>query len=99
VSDDEWAQYGVGEPDENGWYADYRIPPELKPVAEDDAPGRSVWWSDIIEHWGEVLCDMSEVYGIDLYDPVVLARPWPGVRTMVLGLLSRPSRLSHALED
>ena len=33
---------------------------------------------------------MAEVYGLDLYDPAVLARPWPGVRTMIFALLERP---------
>ena len=42
---------------------------------------------------------MAERYGIDLYDPVVLARPWVGVRTLILGLLSGPSRLARALTE
>jgi hypothetical protein len=45
-----------------------------------------------------VIADLAEIYGVDLYDPQVLARPWPGVRTMLFALLDHPnSRLRRAL--
>jgi hypothetical protein len=40
---------------------------------------------------------MASTYGIDLHDPAVLARPWPGVRELIVGLLDEPSRLAHDL--
>lgn len=61
--------------------------------------GRIVLWFDIVSHWDLVHRDLAERYRIDLYDPAVLARPWPGIRTLILGLLREPSRLSHALKE
>jgi hypothetical protein len=51
-----------------------------------------------VAHWSEVVADLAETFGVDLYDDAVLARPWPGVRTMILSLLSAPSRLAAALK-
>ena len=52
----------------------------------------------IVTHWRVVVADMAQHFGIDLYDPVVLDRPWPGVRTMLFALLDMPeSRLRRAL--
>ncbi|WP_169834214.1 hypothetical protein [Oerskovia enterophila] len=45
-----------------------------------------------------MICDLAHLYGIDLYDPAVLARPWPGIRTMILSLLHRPSALADRIE-
>jgi hypothetical protein len=59
--------------------------------------GRDIWWTDIVQHWDLVLADLLQLYHIDLYDPAVLARPWPGVRARILGLLHEPSRLRDAL--
>jgi|GEM_PF-1637784 len=98
VTDEEWAQYGVGEPDADGLYPDYRVPAHLKPAAPATDDRRSIWWTDIVGHWDLVIQDLAERYRIDLYDPAVLARPWPGIRTLILGLLSVPSRLSRAIE-
>lgn len=67
----------------------------MKPVADT---GRSIWWADIVPHWGLVIADLAERYHVDLYDPQVLARPWPGVRAMILGLLSVDSRLANAVK-
>lgn len=35
--------------------------------------------------------------GVDLYDAAVLARPWPGVRTLIFSLLDTDTRLRAAL--
>lgn len=35
--------------------------------------------------------------GLDLYDPAVRARPWPGVRTLIFSLLDTSPRLRAAL--
>ena len=93
---EEWAVYGIGEPDEDGLYPDYRVPPELKPAAAK--AGKPVWWGDILANWNAVVLDLSERHGVDLYDPAVLARPWPGVRSMILGLLQVDSRLANAMK-
>lgn len=99
---EEWAAYGIGEPDADGLYADYRVPPELKPPA----PGQSGagerrahygWWH-LAQHWDAVHTDLAEIYGVDLHDPAVLARPWPGVRLLIVSLLTRPCRLLTRLE-
>jgi len=98
VTLEEWAPYGIGEPDADGVYPDYRVPAALKPAAPTtSSTGRQVWWTDIVTQWGLVHRDLAERYQLDLYDPAVLARPWPGVRTLILGLLSEPSRLANAL--
>lgn len=94
---DEWAAYGIGEPDADGNYRDYRIPAALKPSAPAPATRGSIWWADIVPHWGLVQRDLAEKYQLDLHDPAVLARPWPGVRGLILGLLTEPSRLATAL--
>lgn len=57
-----------------------------------------MWWWDIVQHWGAVCADLSQLHHIDLHDPTVLARPWPGVRDLIFDLLSVPtSRLAVAL--
>lgn len=95
---EEWAQYGIGEPDADGNYPDYRVPAGLKPKPPTTtSTGRQVWWIDIVTRWDLVHRDLAERYHIDLHDPAVLARPWPGVRTLILGLLSEPSRLANSL--
>jgi len=63
--------------------------PELpKSVAKGPTIDGSL--SAIAAHWRIVVAEMAEVYGVDLYDPAILARPWPGVRTMIFALLERP---------
>lgn len=100
---DEWAQYGIGEPDADGVYPDYRIPQHLKPPATqaavaDDNDTVRFGWLHILTNWDAVIWDLSAIHGIDLYDPAVRARPWPGVCTLILGLVDEPSsRLHRAL--
>ena len=54
----------------------------------------------VVSHWGLAVADLAQFYGLDMFDPAVLARPWPGVRTMLLSLLDMPgSRLNAALTD
>src|SRR5690606_12612076 len=63
-----WAPYGVGEPDPaTGIYPAYRgVPPRLRPRHRrpDDGPGLRVSWRDILTHWGLVVPDLAEVYGV-----------------------------------
>ncbi|MGV8972915.1 MAG: hypothetical protein ACOH10_11385 [Rhodoglobus sp.] len=94
-TDEEWAEYGIGDADEFGIFPDYRTPPGL--IHPKAATGRAYWWADVVGHWDLVIADLAERFGIDLYDPAVLARPWPGVRTLILGLLRVDSRLANAL--
>lgn len=57
-----------------------------------------MWWTDITTHWSAVVVDLSERHSLDLWDPAVLARPWPGICLMILDLVDSPSsRLAIAL--
>jgi hypothetical protein len=104
---EDWAQYGIGDPvsyDENGVpiFRDYRqIPREAQHVESPLLPGAVIVDGSllgILTNWRLVIDDMLAIYRLDLYDPAVLARPWPGVRTALYGLLDRPeSRLRAAL--
>jgi len=93
----------MGEPDEEGWYPDYRpVPEALKPEAVSNAPAAKASEIDgsclaLVTHWRLVVADLSLHHGIDLYDPAVLGRPWPGVRTMIFSLLDHDTRLRAAL--
>lgn len=96
------APYGVGEPDADGWYPDYRpMPAELRPQAvAAQAREPRVDWSlgALLAHWRLVVADLAEHFGVDLYDPAVRSRPCQGVRTMTFALLEMPeSRLRRAL--
>jgi hypothetical protein len=51
----------------------------------------------LITNWKLVVADLAKEFGVDLYDPIVLARPWPGVRTMIFSLLDMPTRLRAKL--
>lgn len=52
----------------------------------------------LVTHWHVVVADLAQHFGVDLYDPAVLDRPWPGVRTMIAALLTMPeSRLHRVL--
>lgn len=53
-------------------------------------------WLAIVMNWRIVVAELME-RGVDLYDPAVRARPWPGVRTLIFSLLETPTRLSAAL--
>ncbi len=93
----------MGEPDADGWFPDYRgVPDELRPerlqVAEK-VPGQQIDLTmlSLIREWRTVIADLARHYHVDLYDPAVLARPWPGVRTMIFALLEEPTRLRAAL--
>lgn len=99
------APYGVGEPDEDGWYPDYRpLPPHLKPSPPSASTSATPSGPDLDEsllalvlNWRFVIADLIE-RGLDLYDPAVLVRPWPGVRTAIFALIDTPgSRLRAAL--
>ena len=61
-------------------------------------PDKVIWWAHIVQHWDLVIADMASLFGVDLYDPAVLARPSPGIRTLILTLPDHPrSLLHHAL--
>lgn len=78
------------------------MPQELKPAAPDAPPSKTPS-ADVdgsllalVSNWRLVIADLAE-RGIDLYDPAVLARPWPGVRTAIFSLLDSNTRLRAAL--
>lgn len=56
-------------------------------------------WSltDLVRHWRLVEADLIKEYGIDLWDPAVRARPWPGIRTAIFSLIDSDTRLRRAL--
>lgn len=98
---EDYAPWGIGEPDADGWYPDYRpIPERLKPSAatavKTDEPTIDASWLAIVQNWRIVIAELIE-RGVDLYDPAVRARPWPGIRTMIFSLLDSPTRLRAAL--
>lgn len=55
--------------------------------------------TDILGHWDAIAADLAEKFHLDLYAPHVRARPWPGIRNLIFGLLNEPSRLSRALHQ
>lgn len=103
---EDWAPYGYGgEPDADGWYPNYRTPPaHLRPsmatsTVEQSKPADDIDTSlyALVTNWRYVVADLIE-RGIDLYDPAVRARPWPGVRTAIFALIDTPgTRLREAL--
>jgi hypothetical protein len=80
------------------------VPQELLPEAPsavstpDEAPTIDSSLLAIVSHWRLVVADLIDA-GIDLYDPAVRARPWPGIRTKLFSLLEpeSTSRLRRAL--
>ena len=78
------------------------MPQHLKPEAPDVLPGKtSAAVIDgsmlaIVTNWRLVVAELAE-RGIDLYDPAVLARPWPGVRAVIFSLIDSPTRLRAVL--
>lgn len=51
----------------------------------------------LVTNWRLVVADLALHFHVDLYDPAVLARPWPGVRTMIFSLIDSDTRLRAAL--
>ncbi|MFP7833136.1 hypothetical protein [Marisediminicola sp. LYQ134] len=49
-----------------------------------------------MSNWRLVVAELAQ-RGIDLYDPVILARPWPGIRTVIFSLYDDSTRLRAAL--
>lgn len=98
---EDWAPYGVGEPDDEGWYPDYRpVPADLAPepiAAPSQAPDLDLSWCALVENWRLVLAGLAERFHIDLHDPAVRARPWLGVRGMIFTLIEDDPRLRAAL--
>ncbi len=96
------APYGIGTPDEDGWYPDYRpLPPHLIPdpapaAASPSAPQLDLSVLGLLGAWRIVVAELA-LRGIDLYDPVVRARPWPGVRAAIYLLIDQPGPLREAL--
>lgn len=100
---EELAPYGIGTPDADGWYPDYNVPLNLrptntaKPAKKADAVVVDGSILALVTHWQLVVADLALHFHVDLYDPAVQARPWPGVRTMIFSLLDQPTRLRQVL--
>jgi hypothetical protein len=79
------------------------VPASLRPAApqaDETVTARPVTWLDLVERWDLVTYDLSRLHRVDLHHPDTLARPWPGIRSMILGLLGDPnSRLRADLEE
>lgn len=102
---EDWAPYGIGIPDAEGVYPDYRTPPEhLRPEgpsagaagSENGAPEIDGSWLALVTNWRLVVAELAE-RRIDLFDPAVLAGPWLGVRTVIFSLLDSDTRLRRVL--
>jgi hypothetical protein len=78
------------------------VPENLKPESINAKPGTAEAVDvdgsilALVTHWRLVVAELAE-RGVDLYDPAVLARPWPGVRTLIFSLLDSNTRLRAAL--
>lgn len=97
---EDWAPFGIGEPDADGWYPRYRqVPEELKPHAVTPAVSRpelDTSWLAILTHWRIVVAELME-RGVDIHDPATRARPWLGVRALIFSLIDSDTRLRAAL--
>jgi hypothetical protein len=52
----------------------------------------------VLELWALVECDLHDHYGVDAGDEQLMAaRPWPWLRTRILGLMTADTRLARAL--
>jgi hypothetical protein len=106
VTAEDWAPFAAPGtvPDADGWYPDYLpVPEDLLPDTLTDptqTPPPSIDDSitAIISAWRYVIADLLDL-GIDLWDPAVRARPWPGIRARLFSLLEpdSKSRLRRAL--
>lgn len=78
------------------------MPEHLKPAAPTAAEGKPAAadidgsFLALVNNWRLVVAELAE-RGIDLYDPAVLARPWPGVRAVIFSLLDSNTRLRAVL--
>lgn len=82
----------------------FPLPPDMEPeeptaTADPEKPTVDTSWLAIVTHWRYVAVDLITLHGVDLWDPAVRARPWPGVRNLIFSLLEpdSPSRLRRAL--
>lgn len=77
------------------------MPEELKPEMPTAKDPKAVEidgsWLALVSHWRLVTSELSRVHGLLLDDPRVLALPWPGVRTLIFGLLDSDTLLRAAL--
>ncbi len=50
----------------------------------------------LVMHWRVVVAELAQ-RGVDLYEPSVRARPWPGVRTLIFSLYETSAVLRAVL--
>jgi hypothetical protein len=95
----------VKDPDTGVWSGGYRLPARFSQAAEAGStapatPPRRVGWADLLPLWADVVRDLAALYHVDLTDPGVIARPWPPIRQLVVGLPNEPaSRVRAALTE
>ena len=72
--------------------------PEMPTAASKPQPAVEVDGSlyAVTANWRLVIAELME-RGIDLYDPAVLDRPWPGVRALIFSLLDSDTRFRAVL--
>ena len=88
---EEWAAYGIVEPDEDGIYAEYRTPPMPSPAVHEEGTAVTSWL-DVFVEWPTVAADLAATYG----DAPYTVEDWRDLRGMILGLMSRPDRSAFA---
>ena len=61
-----------------------------QPTREQAPDSGGVRWEQLEEHWDDVEADLHERFGIDLWAPGVLDRPWPWLISRIVALLTVP---------
>lgn len=64
---------------------------------ETTTRGLRVTWRQLDHHWALIEADLHERFGIDLWAPGVLDRPWPWLRSRIGALLATPPNLVPAI--
>lgn len=55
-------------------------------------------WSLILEHWGDIECDLHEKFNIDVESGILRQRTWRWLRMRITDLTTQPSRLKQACD-
>lgn len=72
------------------WYA--------RPAPAQEKPQETkVGWSDILNQWGAVECDLHDRYGIDCESGILHQRTWRWLSLRIIDLINQPTRLRTAL--
>lgn len=100
---EEWAEYGIGEPDENGIYPAYRALPKdvqkANRARRDEADAIKVTPLAVIDGLDAIALDIAERYGHDMWAGPVM--PWPWLTARIGDIAGTPGTrfnmlLTHA---